>query len=225
MSLRVKPTSSAAATTTVSTASSDSDEVESPVLLPPSPTPQPQSTLSQRALSQTLSSTAQLANLLPTGSLLALQLLTPVFTNNGSCDAATRPLTLLLLLLIAASCFLASFTDSYKASNGQVYYGFATFKGMWLFDYQAAAATGVPDLKRYKMGVIDWIHATSSVLVFVVLALRDKNVVTCFYPQPSHEAQEVLNIVPIGIGFICSLLFMVFPTRRHGIGYPVSHNN
>lgn len=97
---------------------------------------------------------------------------------------------------------------------------------MWLFDYQAATATGVPDLKRYKMGFIDWIHAISSVLVFIVLALRDKNVVTCFYPQPSHEAQEVLNIVPIGIGFICSLLFMVFPTRRHGIGYPVSsHTN
>ncbi|KAK1374225.1 DUF679 domain-containing protein [Heracleum sosnowskyi] len=224
MSLRVKPTSSAAATT-VSTASSDSsDEVESPQLLPPPP-PSPQSTLSQRALSQTLSSTAQLANLLPTGSLLALQLLTPIFTNNGTCDAATRPLTLFLLIFLAASCFLASFTDSYKASNGQVYYGFATFKGMWLFDYQAATATGVPDLKRYKMGVIDWIHAISSVLVFVVLALRDKNVVTCFYPQPSHEAQEVLNIVPIGIGFVCSLLFMVFPTRRHGIGYPVSHTN
>ncbi|WOG88278.1 hypothetical protein DCAR_0207513 [Daucus carota subsp. sativus] len=224
MSLRVKPSSAAAPA--VSTASSDSDdEVQSPELLPPpppSPTPQAQSTLSQRALSQTLSSTAQLANLLPTGSLLALQLLTPIFTNNGSCDAATRPLTFLLLLLLASSCFLASFTDSFKASNGQVYYGFATFKGMWLFDYQAA---DVPDLKRYKLGFIDWIHAVSSVLVFVVLALRDKNVVTCFYPQPSHEAQEVLNIVPIGIGFICSLLFMVFPTRRHGIGYPVSHSN
>lgn len=219
MSLRARPS-----TATSASATSDSDEPESPKLLPPPPS----TSLSQRAISQTLSSTAQLANLLPTGSLLALQLLTPIFTNNGSCDSATRPMTFLLLLSLAASCFLASFTDSFKTPDGQVYYGFATFKGMWLFDSQAAAASSsgqIPDLRKYKLGFIDWIHAILSVLVLVVLALRDKNVVSCFYPQPSHETQEVLNIVPIGIGFICSLLFMVFPTRRHGIGYPVTHSN
>ncbi|KAH0988619.1 hypothetical protein GBA52_000102 [Prunus armeniaca] len=69
---------------------------------------------------------------------------------------------------------------------------------------------------------MDLVHAVLSVFVFGAVALRDKNVVGCFYPTPGHETQEVLNIVPVGIGLICSSLFVVFPTRRHGIGYPLT---
>ncbi|XP_050377637.1 protein DMP3-like [Argentina anserina] len=185
------------------------------------------SSISQRAISQTLTSTANLANLLPTGTLLAFQLLIPVFTNNGSCDAATRPMTLFLLLLFALSCFLASFTDSVKASNGQVYYGMATRKGLFVFDSSAIAAAGaaLPDLIKYRLSFIDFVHAFLSVLVFGAVAFRDKNVVGCLYPMPGHETQEVLDIVPIGVGLLCSLLFVVFPTTRHGIGYPLSSGN
>ncbi|MBA0848813.1 hypothetical protein Goshw_007493 [Gossypium schwendimanii] len=179
-------------------------------------------TLSQRAISQTLASTANLANLLPTGTLLAFQLLVPTFTNNGSCDAATRSMTLILLLLLALSCFLASFTDSVKSSDGQVYYGFATFKGMFLFDYPDSKESDLPDLSKYRIKFMDGVHAVLSVLVFGVVALRDKNVLNCFYPTPKHKTEEVLNIAPVGVGLICSLLFVVFPTRRHGIGYPVT---
>ncbi|KAK6945479.1 Protein DMP [Dillenia turbinata] len=181
------------------------------------------SSFSQRAISQTLQSTANLANLLPTGTLLAFQLLTPIFTNNGSCDVATRTMTSLLLILLALSCFLACFTDSFKASDGQVYYGMASFKGLYVFDYPAASNSGLPpDLSKYRLSFIDWVHAVASAFVLVAVALRDKNVLTCFYPTPGHQTQEVLDIVPIGIGLICSLLFLVFPTRRHGIGYPVT---
>lgn len=183
---------------------------------PPAP---PRPSISQRALE----STAHLANLLPTGTLLAFQLLIPIFTNNGSCDTATRPMTFILLALLAFSCFLACFTDSFKAPDGQIYYGLATLKGLWIFDYQAASISGVPsELSRYKVGFIDFAHAVLSVLVFVAVALRDKNVVNCFYPTPDHETKQVLDVVPIGIGVICSLLFVVFPTRRHGIGFPVT---
>ncbi|XP_022748684.1 protein DMP3-like [Durio zibethinus] len=187
---------------------------------PKSPSKPP--TLSQRAISQTLTSTANLANLLPTGTLLAFQLLVPIFTNNGSCDSATRPMTLILLFLLALSCFLASFTDSVKSSDGQVYYGFATFKGMFLFDYPDPTGSGLPDLTKYRIKFIDGVHAVLSVLVFGAVALREKNVLNCFYPTPKHETQEVLNIAPVGIGLICALLFVVFPTRRHGIGYPLT---
>lgn len=183
---------------------------------------QRQKSLPQRAISQTLTTTANLANLLPTGTLLAFQLLTPVFTNNGSCDPVTRVLTFLLLVLLSLSCFIASFTDSVKASDGQVYYGLATFKGLFLFDYPDPSGSGLPDLSKFRIGFIDWVHAVLSVLVFGVVAVRDKNVVTCFYPQPGHTTQEVLDIVPVGIGLISSFLFVVFPTRRHGIGYPVT---
>lgn len=99
---------------------------------------------------------------------------------------------------------------------------------MFLFDYVGGGTdgntspSGLPDLRKYRLRFIDWVHAVLSVLVFGAVALRDKNVVSCLYgPMPGHQTQEVLDIVPIGIGLICSLLFVVFPTRRHGIGYPV----
>ncbi|KAL0335270.1 UNVERIFIED_CONTAM: protein DMP3 [Sesamum calycinum] len=185
---------------------------------PPPPPPRP----SQSMLSQALESSAHLANLLPTGTLLAFQLLTPVFTNNGSCDMVTRNMTLVLLFILAFSCFLASFTDSIKASDGQVYYGFTTSSGMWLFDYPTSALP--TELSKYRLRLVDFVHAVLSVLVFVAVALRDKNVVSCLYPSPGHEVQEVLDIVPMGIGLISSLLFVIFPTKRHGIGYPITRD-
>lgn len=137
-------------------------------------------------------------------------------------------MTVVFLAILAVSCFLACFTDSVKLSDGQVYYGFATFRGMWLFDTQGTIAGSevvVPDLSKHRLGFMDWVHSVLSVFVFAAVALRDKNVVGCLYPKPDHEVQEVLDIVPIGIGFLCSLLFLVFPTRRHGIGYPVTPGN
>nr|XP_043630982.1 protein DMP3-like [Erigeron canadensis] len=217
MSLRARPVANAS--------SSSDDKVETIVPDSPRPPPTPPPpTLSQWAISQTLASTAQLANLLPTGTLLALQTVTPIFTNHGSCDAVTRPLTAILLIFLTLACFLASFTDSFK-SDGQVFYGFATFKGMWVFDSQTAAASpsGLPDLRKYKLTAIDWIHAFVSAFVLATLAMRDRSVVSCFYPKPSHEVQEVLDIVPLGLGLVCSLVFVIFPSKRHGIGYPVSH--
>ncbi|CAN0878455.1 Protein DMP5 [Linum grandiflorum] len=190
-------------------------------------------TLSQRAISQTLTTTANLANLLPTGTVLAFQLLTPLFTKNGSCSAASAaaPLTLILLALLAASCFVASFTDSVvvatageqnsTSSSSSVYYGLATKTGIFLFDCPAGAVAK-EELSKYKVRFVDWVHAVLSVLVFVSVALRDRNVVSCFYPLPGEDTKQILDVVPIGIGVVCSLLFVVFPTRRHGIGYPLT---
>ncbi|PIA41018.1 hypothetical protein AQUCO_02300059v1 [Aquilegia coerulea] len=220
MSLRGRPVSTTS-TTTLETSSapiSDSKEFQIQNTTTASPS------LPQRCINQTLTSTANLANLLPTGTLLALQLLVPTFTNNGSCDSATHFMTQVLLLLLASSCFLASFTDSFKSPDGKVYYGLATFKGMWLFSYPMTESS-LPDLSKYRLRIIDGIHAVLSVLTFVAVALRDANVLKCFYPQPEHETQEILNIAPMGIGFMCGLLFVVFPTTRHGIGYPVSSKN
>lgn len=189
---------------------------------PPRPQLQRQPSNSQRAMSQTLTSVANLSYLLPTGTLLAFQFLMPIFTSNGSCDHPTHVLTTVLLTLLAISCFLSSFTDSVKAEDGNVYYGFATRKGMWVFDYPDPSGLGLPDLSKYRIRIVDWIHAVLSVLVFVAVALRDKNTVSCFYPAPEQETKKVLDIVPMGVGVLCGMLFMVFPARRHGVGYPVT---
>ncbi|KAL5856800.1 hypothetical protein ACOSQ3_004258 [Xanthoceras sorbifolium] len=227
MSIRQRPPTTSLQPPTLDTAPSSTTTATTNTYVNEPETPKtpsrPPPSLSQRAISQTLTSTANLANLLPTGTLLAFQLLTPIFTSNGACDSATRPLTLFLLLLLAASCFVASFTDSVKSSDGQVYYGLATFKGLFLFDYYLdPSGSGLPDLRKYRIRFMDGVHAIMSVLVFGAVALRDKNVLGCFYPMPKRETQEVLNIAPVGIGIICSLLFVAFPTRRHGIGYPIT---
>ncbi|KAF3452633.1 hypothetical protein FNV43_RR03066 [Rhamnella rubrinervis] len=231
MSLRARPTptnSKPSQQPNISETSSPDDQTSiSTSIQPPKESITRTRSLSQRAVSQTLTSTANLANRLPTGTLLAFQLLTPIFTSNGACDSATRPLTAILLFLLGLSCFLASFTDSVKASDGCVYCGLATFKGLWLFDYTDDDPKGstLPDLSKFRLRFIDWVHAVLTVLVFAAVALRDKNVLSCFYPTPRLHTQEVLNIVPVGIGLLSSLLFVVFPTRRHGIGYPVSSGN
>ncbi|KAL6856962.1 hypothetical protein ACP4OV_018344 [Aristida adscensionis] len=180
------------------------------------------------ALSQALASTASLANLLPTGTLLAFNLLAPTFTNHGACDGgdggAASLLTGGLLAVLALSCALACFTDSLRGPDGRVYYGVATPRGLWLLDYPPGAppppAAGAA---RYRLAPVDFVHAALSVAVFGVVAARDRNVVRCFWPAPARATAEALDVLPLGVGVLCSLLFVAFPTRRHGIGYPVTN--
>ncbi|KAJ6999889.1 hypothetical protein D5086_008096 [Populus alba] len=178
--------------------------------------------LIQKAISQTFKSTAHLANLLPTGTILAFQLLLPIFSNQGNCDSVSRSMTAGLVALCGLSCFLSSFTDSFRDKNGNVCYGFATFRGLWVID---GSATIPPEVAAsYRLQFIDFMHALMSILVFAAIALFDQNVVDCFYPSPSTKEEEVLTALPVGIGVFTSMLFLVFPTRRHGIGFPLSAN-
>lgn len=196
------------------------DEEKAP-LLRDAPVPDPErKNLIQKAISQTFKSTAHLANLLPTGTVLAFQLLSPIVSNQGDCDPVSRLMTAGLVALCGLSCFLLSFTDSFKDEKGNVCYGFATRRGLWIID---GSSTLPPELgKKYRLRAIDFIHAFLSMLVFGAVALFDQNVVNCFYPTPSTDAQEILTEMPVAIGALCSMLFVVFPTTRHGIGFPLS---
>ncbi|KVI01012.1 protein DMP4-like [Cynara cardunculus var. scolymus] len=186
-------------------------------MLLPEPT---EKTLIQKAISQTFESTAHLANLLPTGSVLAFQLLSPIFTNQGECDPVTRGLTAGLVGLCGLSCILLSFTDSFKDREGNVCYGFTTTRGLWVID---GSTTLPPELAaKYRLKFIDFMHAFMSIMVFAAVSLFNQDVVNCFYPSPSEETQELLATLPVGFGVICSMLFVVFPTKRHGIGFPIS---
>lgn len=176
----------------------------------------------QRAISQTYQSTAHLATLLPTGTVMAFQLLSPIVTDQGHCVRANRAMAAALVALCALSCFALSFTDSFRDAKGAVRYGFATRRGLWVIDGgapldpQAAAA--------YRLRFLDLVHAVVTVMVFVAIALFDHNVVSCFYPEPSEDAAQVLTVLPIAIGVVGSMLFVTFPTTRHGIGFPLSQH-
>lgn len=184
--------------------------------------PEAERNLIQKAISQTFQSTAHLANLLPTGTVLAFQLLSPIFTNSGNCDSVSKSMTAALVALCGASCLLLSFTDSFRDSKGNICYGFATFRGLWIID---GSTTLPPQVAaKYRIRFIDFMHGMMSIMVFAAIALFDQNVVNCFFPEPSKETQEMLTALPVGIGIFCSMLFVAFPTERHGIGFPLSTN-
>ncbi|CAA7020460.1 unnamed protein product [Microthlaspi erraticum] len=129
-----------------------------------------------KAIGQTFQTTAHLANLLPTGTLLAYQVLSPIFTNGGRCDLASRFMTELLVSICGLSCFILSFTDSYKDLNGNVCYGIATTNGLWIIDGKAVLPK--ERSQSYKLRFIDFTHAIMSVLVFGAVVMFDHNVVS-----------------------------------------------
>ena len=120
--------------------------------------------LPKLALSQTLTSMANLANLLST--LLAFQILTPIFNNNDNFHLITY-LLIALLLLLTISCLLASFTDIVKVSDRKVYPDLANFKGMWIFIYTNPSRSGLPNLSNYRVRFIDFVHTLLSILMLL----------------------------------------------------------
>ncbi|KAI3780590.1 hypothetical protein L2E82_10574 [Cichorium intybus] len=181
----------------------------------------PMKTMTQMAVRKTFKITAHLANLLPTGTVLTFQILAPVITHEGKCRTQfSQILTFILLSLCGISCFVLSFSDSFRDKNGKVCYGMATLSGLWVIDGLAK----VPPEKasEYKMKFIDVFHGFLSATVFVAVAGFNRNVANCFYPKPSEVMDDILSILPIGVGVLCSLLFAAFPTSRHGIGFPLS---
>lgn len=196
-------------------------EQEQPLLENAPKLPKQPKTPKQKAIRKTFKGTGHLSQLLPTGSVLTFQMFSPAFTHQGQCDTPMNMLmTVGLLAFCSISCFLMSFTDSVRDERGKVRYGLATFKGLWVID----GSVKVPEEEaaKYKIRFLDFFHAVSSILVFAAVALFDKNIVKCFCPEPSEETKQMLVKVPVGIGIVCSILFVLFPSKRHGIGKPLS---
>ena len=76
----------------------------------------------------------------------------------------------------------------------------------------------------YRLKFIDFVHALVSIVVFAAVALFDQNIVNCFCPAPSEETKKLLVTVPLWTGILCCLFFVVFPSKRHGIGFPLSRD-
>eukprot|EP01018_Ginkgo_biloba_P007787 Gb_19827 [translate_table: standard] len=88
----------------------------------------------QKDMNQTFTNTAYLANLLPTCTVLAFQILCPIFSNNDQYDVVSHFLTI-LVVLCGISCFVVCFTDRFRAADGNVYYRIASPRGLWTFEY------------------------------------------------------------------------------------------
>ncbi|XP_052203377.1 protein DMP6-like [Diospyros lotus] len=177
-------------------------------------------TLMQKAMSRTFHSTSHLANYLPTGTVLAFQILSPLVTNQGECSSLRRGLAATLIALCALSGILLSFTDSFKDKKGHVCHGIATPHGLWVIDGSAVLPPKVAE--KYRLRLIDFVHALMSILVFATVVMFDQSFVKCFCPTASDMMKQILAVLPVVIGAICSSLFVIFPTRRHGIGFPIT---
>ncbi|KAK3132023.1 hypothetical protein QOZ80_6AG0514750 [Eleusine coracana subsp. coracana] len=169
-----------------------------------------------RGVQSTLSKTSMLANFLPTGTLLAFETLLPAASGNGTCSPVSVVTLRVLLALCGASCFIFHFTDSFRAPDGKVYYGFVTPRGLSLF--RTGLGVEAPREDRFRLGFVDVVHAVMSVLVFAAIALSDYRVSACVLPGHGKEMKEVMESFPLMVAAVCSGLFLMFPNTRYGIG-------
>lgn len=165
-------------------------------------------------LNAILSGTARLNVLLPTATILAFTIFAPLLTNDGKCYAVNRWLMSFFLAISAASCIFFLFTDSFRTERGRLYYGIATYSGIWTFNGGRRKPYAPSE---YRLTWIDIFHALLSLIAFLTFAGLHSDVLECYHLKLSRK---VTNSVPLVVGFIISVLFVVFPSKRRGIGYP-----
>ncbi|XP_044429917.1 protein DMP3 [Triticum aestivum] len=177
---------------------------------------------SSTATDKVMWSAVNLAQLLPTGTVLAYQALSPSFTNHGTCETSNQWLTTTLVVVLAILCVLFSFTDSVLGRDKKVYYCVATPSGFNVFNFsdeEEKLQWTAAEFRRLRMRPLDFIHAIFTALVFLIVAFSDVGLQNCFFSKASKNAGELLKNLPLGIAFLSSFVFMIFPTKRKGIGY------
>lgn len=165
-------------------------------------------------LNTVLSGTARLNVLLPTATILSFTIFAPILTNDGKCNTVERWLMSSFLAVSAISCAFFSFTDSFRSASGRLHYGVATFHGIWTFNGGRTKPCVAAD---YRLRWADLFHASLSLIAFFTFAASHNDVLSCYHFVLSRK---ITNTVPLVVGFVVSLLFVIFPSRRRGIGYP-----
>ncbi|KAM3223709.1 hypothetical protein ACQJBY_057212 [Aegilops geniculata] len=171
-----------------------------------------------------MSSVANLAQLLPTGTVLTYQALSPSFTNHGKCETSNQWLTTALVAVLASACIFFSFTDSVIGHHdGKLYYGVATPDGFNVFNFsdedERREWAGLDEFRRLRLRLLDFVHAFFTAVVFLTVAFSDVGLQNCFFPDAGRNAQELLKNLPLGMAFLSSSVFIIFPTKRKGIGF------
>ncbi|CAO2184521.1 unnamed protein product [Urochloa humidicola] len=169
-----------------------------------------------------MTSAANLAQLLPTGTVLAYQALSPSFTNHGNCATSNRSLTAVLVAVLAAFSLFFSFTDSIVGRDGKLYYGIATPRGLNVFNFSGEEEErewALGELRKLRLRPLDYVHAFFTAVVFLTVAFSDVGLQRCFFPNAGVNTSELLKNLPLGTAFLSSFVFLIFPTKRKGIGY------
>ncbi|KAL3688995.1 hypothetical protein R1sor_015304 [Riccia sorocarpa] len=163
-----------------------------------------------------------LVMLLPTGMFMAFSVVIPIITNDGKCHTVEKVVSGIVVGLFAIFCAFSSFTDSFVTSDGTIWYGIVTSKGLW--NPFLSGKSDIPGVKgmfyvgegdKYKLKLTDFFIATLSVISFSSLTLLCTSLTDCFY---GGVPSSVLKGVPIPVNFLVGLLFAFGKPARHGIG-------
>nr|ACU16587.1 unknown [Glycine max] len=155
----------------------------------------------------TLSAFGSLIKLLPTGTVFVFQFVNPVLTNSGDCNATSKWLCSILLVLCGFSCAFSSFTDSYTGSDNQRHYGIVTTKGLW-----PSPASNTVDLSTYKLKFGDLVHAVLSLSVFCGFRAVGHQHCALFLPLVFESTQKrLLQVLPTAIGVFAGWVVHDFP--------------
>ncbi|KAI4388793.1 hypothetical protein MLD38_001090 [Melastoma candidum] len=161
-----------------------------------------------------LSGTARLNVLLPSATVLAFTIFAPLLTDDGRCSPSNRWFTAIFMAICAASCIFIALTDSFRTASGRLYYGVATLRGIWTFNVNRRKPCVPSD---YRLRWTDFFYSSLSLIAFLTFAALHGDVVACYYPK---MPKKFVNVLPLAVGFVVSVIFVIFPSRRRGIGYP-----
>ncbi|KAK8452805.1 hypothetical protein SEVIR_5G177200v4 [Setaria viridis] len=199
---------------TNATASTTPKGTDEPLTMPMAPSS------SGTTTDKVMSSAANLAQLLPTGTVLAYQALSPSFTNHGNCTTSNRWLTAVLVGVLAVFSLFFSFTDSVIGRDRKLYFGVATPHGFNVFNLsEEEEKRELGELQKLRLRPLDYVHAFFTAVVFLTVAFSDVGLQRCFFPNAGVNTNELLKNLPLGMSFLSSFVFLIFPTKRKGIGY------
>ncbi|KMZ76398.1 hypothetical protein ZOSMA_102G00100 [Zostera marina] len=171
-----------------------------------------------------LQNISNVVKLLPTTTVLAFQTLNPSFTNYGKCLESNKILTLSFIISSAITCAFFSITDSVM-HRGKLYYGLATFNGLYVFNINDKEAQHVRNWfkthcnKRYKLRISDGVHVFFTVIVFLTICIGDGFIQTCFFSESDENEMQWLINLPLAFSLLATIVFLLMPTSRKGIGY------
>jgi len=175
-------------------------------------------TTTTKVISYILSSVSNLAKMMPTGVIFVFQMLSNLLSKNGDCGKGNKILLGICLGILGIVCFILAFTDTFTDKNGNVHYGIATRSGLVTIGSKAKPSNE----SDYKVGLKDFLAAGLAVMVFAFVSLSDKNVVQCLYPSAQSSIHKWVQVLPLAVSVVISAVFVIFPSKRQGIGNPVT---
>jgi hypothetical protein len=142
------------------------------------------------------------------------------------CDNQSRQLVIAILVIFSILVIVASFTDTYTASNGQSFV-------VVLVPFYGPVCFSLPtdqDKDRvyefYYLKTRDYVHAFLSMSTFLLIVIFINPISICLFPAPSGSTSEsgsklstsIIRTIPVLIAIIMGLAMLCLGPPRQMIG-------